>query len=198
MSSVPLRKFTPEEYLMVERQARYRSEFVNGEIFAMAGASLAHNRIVFNLAGELRAHLRGTPCQGAVNDLRVSPDRTRLYTYPDVVIYCEPVEYLDDHRDTITNPSAIIEVLSLATRGFDMGAKFTYYRKAESLRFYATVEQEEAKIVYYERQPDGAFLMREAAGLDATIRIEFLNLELHLADLYEGVEFPPPTSAAIA
>ncbi|MBV9772315.1 MAG: Uma2 family endonuclease, partial [Gemmatimonadetes bacterium] len=109
----------PEEYLAAERTARQRSEYVNGRVYAMAGASREHNLIVGNVFAELRAQLRGRPCEAYVNDLRVKVSRTGLYTYPDVVALCGEPRFEDEHVDTLLNPGVIVEVLSESTEGYD-------------------------------------------------------------------------------
>src|SRR5580700_504453 len=112
MSAVTKQKFTVAEYLARERLADFKSEFFNGEIFAMAGASREHNRVKENLVGELFARLKGGNCQTFSSDQRVLVEATGLYTYPDIMIICGDIAYDSIDRDTLTNPVAIIEILS--------------------------------------------------------------------------------------
>jgi len=134
MSTAARIRITPEEYLARERRAASRSEYFAGEMFAMAGASLAHNLIVHNLSRELGNGLRDRPCIVATSDLRVAVHATGLYTYPDVVVLCGEARFLDEQRDTVLNPTVLVEVLSPTTAAYDRGAKFEQYRRLESLR----------------------------------------------------------------
>ena len=113
--------FTPEQYLAMECQASYKSEYINGCIFAMAGASKEHNQIAFNIAGELHGQLKNRPCLAYVNDLRVKVSATGLYTYPDTVALCGEPHFEDERMDTLLNPSVIIEILSPTTEAYDRG-----------------------------------------------------------------------------
>src|SRR3954451_2302339 len=128
MSAVTKPKLTPAEYLAVERKAAFKSEYLRGEMFAMAAASEEHCLIKDNLAGEVRQQLKGGPCRVVTSDLRVKVDVTGLYTYPDVVIYCDGPQFEDDTFDPLLNPRAIVEVLSDSTERYDRGTKFRHYR----------------------------------------------------------------------
>ena len=139
MSSLPKARFTPEEYLALERQAEYRSEFFHGEIFAMAGASREHNLIAGNVSRELGNQLKGRPCETYQSDMRVKVSDTGLYTYPDVVVACGELAFEDDEVDTLLNPTLLIEVLSESTESYDRGKKFGYYRTIQSLAEYLLV-----------------------------------------------------------
>src|SRR5919199_1130147 len=134
MSAVPKTRLTPEQYLAIERKAEFKSEYYNGEMFAMAGASEPHNRIKDNLIGELHARLKVSACHSYSSDMRVKVSRTGLYTYPDIVIICGKPELEDAHGDTLLNPQVIIEVLSDSTEKYDRGKKFRHYKQIESLR----------------------------------------------------------------
>ena len=117
---------TPEEYLARERQAEQKSEYFNGEIFAMSGASPRHVLIVTNVVAELRGQLKQRPCTAYSTDLRVKVSATGLYTYPDVVVVCGTPQFDAERKDTllILNPTLIVEVLSDSTEGYDRGGKF--------------------------------------------------------------------------
>src|SRR5437868_8492820 len=141
MSSQPKTLLTPEEYLAIERKAEYRSEYLNGEMFAMTGASRKHNLIALNIAGELRQQLKSKPCEAYVNDMRVRIPATDLYTYPDVTVVCGDPEFEDAFIDTLLNPTLLIEVLSESTESYDRGKKFGYYRTIQSLAEYLLVAQ---------------------------------------------------------
>src|SRR5437773_2702984 len=112
MSAIPKTRLTPEQYLAIERKAEFKSEFYNGEMFAMAGVSREHSRVKDNLVGELYARLKGGHCRTHSSDMRVKVSRTGLYTYPDIIITCGEEQYEDVEVDTLLNPQVIIEVLS--------------------------------------------------------------------------------------
>ena len=136
MSSQPNSLLTPEEYLEKERRAEYKSEYLAGEVFAMVGASYRHGLIVANLLRELGIQLKEKPCDVFAGDLRVRITLTGLYTYPDIVVICEPVQFADDRKDTVLNPVILIEVLSDSTKDYDRGQKFQHYRTLPSLKEY--------------------------------------------------------------
>jgi Uma2 family endonuclease len=193
MSAVIKPKLTPAEYLAVERKAEFKSEYLRGEMFAMAGASEEHCLIKDNLAAEVRSQLRGT-CRVVTSDLRVRVDATGLYTYPDVVIYCDKPQFEDDAFDTLLNPRAIVEVLSDSTEKYDRGAKFRHYRQIPSLQEYVLVAQDEALAERHVRQPDGSWLLTEFAGLDRVLEFATVPARVPLAEIYRDVTFPevPP------
>ena len=194
MSALPKRKLTAAEYLMIERKAEFKSEFFNGEMFAMSGASPPHNFIKENLSGELYARLKGGPCRSVSSDQRVKVDRTGLYTYPDIVVFCGTPEYDADDSHTLLNPVAIIEVLSPSTEKYDRGAKFRNYQQIPSLTEYVLVAQDEAVCERYVRLPDGSWALVSFVGLAATLAFTSVPVQIALADLYAGVTFPddPP------
>ncbi|MGL4512832.1 MAG: Uma2 family endonuclease [Lacipirellulaceae bacterium] len=192
MSTVPVRSVTPQEYLERERAATDgRSEYFAGEVFAMAGASREHNRVVRNLGGMLYVALRDGPCEHFQTDMRVKVTRTGLYTYPDVVVTCEHPEFEDVQLDTLLNPQVVVEVVSPSTESFDRGRKFHHYQLVPSLREYLLVSQDEPRIERYLRQDDGSWRLDEAVGLDATLRLTAVGVALPLCDVYEKVTFPP-------
>src|SRR5215218_3291887 len=129
MSSQTRPHYTLQEYLAIERSSQQKNEYLNGEIFAMGGASERHNLIVGNVFASLHAQLRGQPCKVYSSDMRVKIDTTGLYTYPDVVALCGEARFDDEQHDTLINPNIIIEVLSKSTEGYDRGEKFAHYRR---------------------------------------------------------------------
>jgi Uma2 family endonuclease len=187
MASVPARRLTPDEYLAMERTAPLKSEYVDGEVFAMSGASRAHILIAVNIATSLNVQLRDTPCEVYANDLRVEIDEGGQYFYPDVVVVCEEPRFSDSQHDTLLNPLVIIEVLSPSTEAFDRGEKFACYRRLASLQEYVLVSQTEHRIERFGRQPNGQWLLSEASGLDAVLHLSALPCHLRLADVYDKV-----------
>ncbi len=180
-----------EEYLVRERQAAYKSDYVYGDIRAMAGASFAHTSITANVTIALGTQLKGTPCRTHSNDLKVAADPSGLYVYPDLTIVCGPPRALDNRRDVLLNPTVIIEVLSSSTETYDRGTKSEGYKQIESLREYLLISQSEPRVEQYSRQADGLWLMATARGTNGVIRLESIRCTLSLADVYEGVDFQP-------
>ncbi len=195
--NVTITRMTPEEYLEAERKAEFKSEYYDGFVFAMAGTSPMHSTIVFNLAGELRQALKGRKCFAAVADTRVRIPAGTLYTYPDIVVTCSEAQFADDQKDTLVNPAIIIEVLSQSTELRDRSSKFAQYRTIDSLREYVLVSQTSARVERYERREDGKWLLSDYAGLADVCKFESLDCEVPLADIYENVSFPEPTTVLV-
>ena len=190
MSTQPKTFLTLEEYLEIERKAEYKSEYCDGEMFAMAGAGEDHNQLVMNLAIGLGSQFRSRPCRVYSNDMRVRVDATGLYTYSDVVVVCGERRYLDDRRDTLLNPSLLVEVLSPSTEAYDRGRKFESYRSIESLSEYLLVASDRVHVDLYTRRPDGRWLLTSASRLEDSLDLESIGCRLALADLYEKVDLP--------
>lgn len=181
---------TPEQYLEAERKAEYKSEYFNGETFAMAGASRRHNLIVFNMAGILYRQIRNRPCEAYTNDMRVKVSESGLYTYPDLVVTCEKPEFDDDeHHDTLKNPNLIVEVLSESTEAYDRGKKFESYRTIQSLSDYLLIAQDKRRVEHYVRQPENRWLFSEYKDPKAVFRIAALDCEIRLEEVYEKIEW---------
>ncbi|MGL4420841.1 MAG: Uma2 family endonuclease [Gemmataceae bacterium] len=187
MSAVQKQTYTPEEYLRRERTAAFKSEFLHGEIFAMAGTSYEHVCINENLSGLLWNSLRGSGCRSLSQDLRVKVTPTGLYTYPDLLILCGEPQFEDSQVDTLLNPSVIIEVLSPSTEGYDRGAKFHHYRTITSLKEYVLVSQTEMRLELYTRQNDDSWLIHYSSGADAKVQFRTVPVQFLLAAVYEGV-----------
>jgi Uma2 family endonuclease len=179
---------TPEEYLALERNAEHKSEYFAGEVFALAGASERHNLIVGNIFAGLHAQLRNRPCKVYASDMRAKVHATGLYTYPDVVAVCDEARFDDDQKDTLLNPTVILEVLSESTEAYDRRRKFAHYRKLESLAEYVLIAQETHHVEHYLRQPDNQWLLSESDGLQDAIHLPSINCHLALADVYDKVD----------
>ena len=182
MSAAPLRRYTPAEYLALERQAETKSEFWNGEIFAMAGASFEHGLITMATAVALYPQL--PRCRIVPNDLRVRVPATDLYTYPDLVIACEPPRFDDAELDTLLNPTFLVEVLSPSTEDYDRGRKPAHYRTIPSLAGYLLVAQDRVHVELYARQPDGRWLLTETEDRDAVLELPVGGARLAVAEVY--------------
>jgi Uma2 family endonuclease len=190
MSTAPKRLLSPQEYLARERVAEVRSEYLRGEVFAMAGASYEHTLVKDNISGEARNQLKGGPCRVLTSDMRVKIDATGLYTYPDVVIACDKLIFEDAEVDTLLNPRALVEVLSETTERYDRGAKFAHYRQIPSLQEYVLVAQDRPLVERYVRQADGSWVLTEFAGLSSTFAFISVPVQIPMAEIYAGVEFP--------
>ncbi len=180
---------SPEEYLRLERQSEHKSEYVNGEIFAMTGASLKHNLVAGNIFGELRQQLKGRQCHAYVADMRVKVTATGLYTYPDVVVIRGEPEFEDKYFDTLLNPTLLVEVFSQSTERYDRIAKSSYYRTLDSLAEHLLVAQDEVRLEQYVKQPDGQWLLFECCSLDNVIELSSISCSLAVRDVYDKVSF---------
>lgn len=196
MSLQPRHKYTPEEYLALEREAQCKSEYYAGEIFAMSGATEAHNLIVGNLVREIGLRLKGRPFRVYPSDMRVKVSNTGMYTYPDLSALCGEPKFEDNVHDTLLNPTVLIEVLSKSTESYDRGVKFGHYRTIESLQEYVLVSQESPRIELFTRQSGGGWLLTEAIGLEASLRIASLDCDLPLGEVYDKVTFGVPAENA--
>jgi len=181
---------TPAEYLRLERQAETKSEYWDGQVYAMVGATEEHNLIATNLVISLGSQLRSKPCKVYSNDMRVKVSAAGLYTYPDVIVVCGKAHFEDRHRDTLLNPTVLIEVLSPSTAAYDRGAKFEFFRMLESLSDYLLVAQDRPIIEHYVRQPDDKWLLSTYKGLEAVVHVGFIGCDVRLADVYDKVEWP--------
>ena len=184
--------YIPEsQYLEAERRAQTKSEYLAGQVFAMAGASRGHNRITFNLGGLLYTALRGRACEAYIGDMRVKVAEASAYFHPDVVVVCGQPQFEDEQEDNLLNPTVIIEVLSPSTEEFDRSVKFFAYQKLPSLREYLLVSQHRMCIEHFVRQPDGQWAQREYTRAEQVIHLESANIDLPVQAVYEGVTFAP-------
>ncbi len=191
MSAQPESFLTAQDYLVWERQQETRHEYLEGQVFAMTGASRAHNMLCANILASLHGQLRGKPCEIYVNDMRVKVSETGMYTYPDLVAACGEPRFEDQAVDTLLNPVLIIEVLSDSTERYDRGAKFTHYRSVNSLKEYLLVSQNECRVEHYVRQPGNHWLLTEYQEMQDRIDLNSLDSYLLLAEIYERI-FPSP------
>ncbi len=194
MSTQSKSYLTPEQYLEIERKAECKSEYYQGEMFAMSGAKFAHIQIVGNVMRHLGNQLQGRHCQPLSNDMRVCVKPSGLYTYPDVVVVCGKPEFLDSEVDTLLNPTVIIEVLSPSTEAYDRGQKFKLYRTLQSLAEYLLLSSREVSAELFTRQPDDQWLLSAKSSMEDSIHLKSLDCRLLLSDLYDRVEFGPPSA----
>jgi Uma2 family endonuclease len=189
--------FTEEQYLKIEREAEEKHEYVDGQIYAMAGETEAHNTICVNLTREVSLRLKGKPCRVFAKDIKVRSgpgpslyQTTRgFFSYPDVLTVCGEREFHDQHRDVLLNPNVIIEVLSKATESFDRGEKFLRYRTwLPSLTDYLLIAQDKPVIEHYRRQ-GSEWILATYTGLEASLMIQSIDCTLKLSEVYDQVEF---------
>lgn len=193
MSAVAKTKMSEEEYLAIERASDFKSEFFNGEMFAMAGASLHHNLIKDNLVVRIGAQLSGSNCRTVSSDQRLKVNRTGLYTYPDIMIVCGKPERAEPDSETIVNPQVIIEVLSDKTESYDRYEKFEHYKRLPSVREYILVAQNRMGVERYVRTDEGEWVIRSYTQADELFSFATVPVSVKVADIYGGVEFPEPT-----
>lgn len=186
MASLPDYHLSPEEYLSVERRAEFKSEYLDGVAYAMAGGSERHNLITGNIVTELNIKLRATDCKVYPSDMKVRLPNSKKFFYPDVSVVCGETQFADEERDVILNPVLVVEVLSDSTEAFDRGKKFASYQQIESLREYLLVSQGEFLVEHYLRQEAGWFYTR-AAGPSDSLSLPALDCRLALSDLYNKV-----------
>ncbi|MCK9209412.1 MAG: Uma2 family endonuclease [Ignavibacteriaceae bacterium] len=188
---IPKKKtfITPEEYLEIERKAGFKSEYFNGEMFALAGAGKTHNKISSNLIINIGAHLKNKSCLIYGSDMKVKIKSSGLYTYPDISVVCGDEKFEDDESDILLNPKLVIEILSESTESYDRGKKFEHYRTLESLQEYVLVSQEKPKVEQFLKQPDDKWLYSEVNGIDSIVPLSSIECEIDLKEIYHKVEF---------
>jgi Uma2 family endonuclease len=189
MSLKPKPSLSFEEWLEGERATREtRTELVDGEVFAMTGASLAHSAIVSNINREISIQLKGRPCQVYANDVKILIRSANAGTYPDLVALCDEPELLDERRDVLLNPSLIVEVLSESTEAYDRGEKFALYRQLPSLQEYLLVAQDRVSLELFARGTEGQWLLTDYRALSDQVRLASIDCTLALFEVYDKVE----------
>jgi Uma2 family endonuclease len=179
---------TPEEYLAIERQAEYKSEYVDGVIYGMSGASLRHNVIVANLLVELASQLKDRACLALASHMKVSLSDSRKFIYPDVSVFCGEPQFHDDREDVLLNPILIVEVLSATTAAFDRGEKFQAYQQIESLQEYILISQDKHLVEQYVRQTKEAWTYTATVGLESTLALPSIGCVLSVGAVYEKTD----------
>jgi Uma2 family endonuclease len=187
----PIHRLTEAEYLERERLAECKSEFFDGEVFAMSGGTPPHSQIAANAISELQQKLKAGRCVVYTSDLRLKIEATGLLTYPDFSVVCGPLQFAKGTDDTVVNPTLVGEVLSDSSEAYDRGKKFENYRQMPSLLEYLLLSQKEARIEQFSRQKDGSWLLRDVVGAQATLFLPALEVKVALSDIYAGVKFAP-------
>lgn len=181
-------KMTSQQYLSAEREAVEKSEFINGQVVAMAGAQRSHGRISTNLTQFIAAALEGTSCETFSSDMRVAAPSYQSYFYPDIVVACDS-EFEDNKQDTLVNPMVIIEILSESTEAYDRGAKFLAYRQMPALRQYVMISPNAFQIESYAKSDSGVWVLTEILYPESGLDLADLNLRIPLTRIYARVQF---------
>ncbi|WP_223648629.1 Uma2 family endonuclease [Hymenobacter psoromatis] len=177
------RRYTSEEYFALEATSEIRHEFFEGEVFAMAGESIAHNIIAQNFVLGLRPALRGKKCQVLLETVQLAVEHGRHYTYPDIMVSCDPRDQLETRRQH--HPALIVEVLSPSTAAYDRGKKFKQYQKLPSLWHYILVAQTTWRVEWYRRNEASEWVITVLTEPQEVLAITELNLQLTVAEVYE-------------
>jgi Uma2 family endonuclease len=187
VSTQPKPRLTPEEYLAIERAAEFRSEYYDGEMFAMAGTSERHSMITGALYASLRGQMRGKHCRAYSSEMRVRVGNGRLYTYPDISAVCGERKFADNEFDVLLNPNFIAEVLSPSTEAYDRGRKFEQYRTIESLSQYLLIAQDRVHLDLYTKSTDG-WNLKSYDSLTDQVELQSIGCTVAIADLYEEID----------
>ncbi|MDJ0796978.1 MAG: Uma2 family endonuclease [Calothrix sp. MO_167.B12] len=179
----PVNFLTVEEYFQLEQKSEIRHEYVDGEVFAMAGASEEHNLIVTNIIALLRPHLRGTPCRAFVSDMKVQVkvQKADIFYYPDLLVTCDPN---DREKYFKTRPILIVEVLSNSNKTTDKREKPINYQSIDSLQEYVLVSQDEIKVEVYRQDAQENWSLT-ILGKEDQLHLDFIDLTLTMAEIYE-------------
>lgn len=183
------RSYSPEEYLALEETADFKSEYINGQIFPMAGGSTNHNQIALNFSTELNFTFKKLDYRVFMSDVRLWIPQKRIYTYPDVMVVVREPEYFNNRTDTITNPQVIVEVLSSSTKGYNQGGKFEAYRTIPTFAEYLLVDQTKVYVEQYSKTANKRWSLREYDAEDAAITFASVEFQISLADVYNKVKF---------
>lgn len=190
MSIQPQRRYTLDEYLALERESDTRYEFWQGEIFAMSGGTLHHDRIMGNIFDLLRAQLRGQGCEVFTSNMQINVPAAPPYRYADGSVVCGKVEVERfNSNDLLLNPVLLWEVLSPSTEAYDRGDKFTYYKSIPSFREYVLIAQHRPHMTHYVKQPDDSWTYEEVNTLNDTLFLPSIGCTLALSAVYRDVEF---------
>jgi Uma2 family endonuclease len=183
----PKTPFGPDDYLAWEQEQPFRNEYVDGEVFAMSGASDAHATVALNIAASLRSELRGTPCKPFMADMKVQVEAANCFFYPDILVTCDPRDRGPEASHVKQHPVLVIEVLSPSTEAYDRGNKFAAYRLLPSLKEYVLVSIEVRRIEVFRRDDTGHWVLYPFAA-DETLALASVDFRCPLAELFEGVE----------
>ncbi|HEY86366.1 MAG TPA: Uma2 family endonuclease [Chloroflexi bacterium] len=181
--------YTTQEYLAIEEEAKRKSEYYDGEIVALAGASLNHNRIAGNIHTALNNSVGGKPCESFIGDVKVWIEERNFFTYPDVMVVCGETKFVESRSDTITNPKIIIEVLSESTERYDRSAKFHAYWTLDTLEEYILVDQYRLRVEYFRRTSAKEWALRVLTNIEDVLDLTSVGVEITLSSIYRNVDW---------
>ena len=179
---------TPEEYLQMEEDSIIKNEYINGEIYAMAGATDTHVTIAGNIFALLLSHLRGSGCRVYISDMKARIESKNCFYYPDVIVTCDEK---DRENSTYKKyPCLIIEVLSDSTEAFDRGDKFIDYQSLETLQEYVLINSKQARIECFRRTEENLWIWQSYTEENNNFELTSINFRGKIKDVYEEVDFP--------
>ena len=182
-------RYSPEEYLEMEVRSEDRHEYRDGEIVLMTGATPNHNRIARNLCTAITMGLQGRSLEVFVADQRLWISQARLHTYPDIMVIEGALVLQSGRKDTIVNPTLIVEVLSKSTQAYDRGGKFAAYRTIPGFQEYVLVDQYSQHIEHYVKTSAKKWDFQEYDETDTAVPLRSIDLEVAIAYIYDKVEF---------
>lgn len=179
--------YSIEEFLQHEDAAEFRSEYVGGQVYAMAGGTDSHIQISFNLTKVLAEKLRDK-CRAYQSEMKVRVEQGNSFYYPDVTLVCGEQKFYAGRRDVVENPILLVEVLSESTKEYDKNDKFFAYQNIESFKEYLLVSQDKYVIQQFIRQPDGNWKIKATFGIESTLYLESVDVSIPMRDVYDLVE----------
>ncbi|HEV8083142.1 MAG TPA: Uma2 family endonuclease [Chitinophagaceae bacterium] len=183
-------KMSPSDFLEWERNQEYKHEYIGGEIFAMAGASINHNKILTNIIVSAGSYLKEKSCNIYPSDLRIAVKSKSSFFYPDATIVCGELLFDDEGlKDTVKNPAVIFEILSPSTEDYDIGKKLFFYMQIDSLQQYIIVDSRSIHVRITTKMENGTWKFTELSEENNVLFINSIQFELSLSEIYDGVKF---------
>jgi Uma2 family endonuclease len=192
LAEVPF--ITVDDYLADEAVSLLKHEYVDGEVFAMAGASEEHVTIAGNVFALLRAHVRGSLCRVYMVDMKLRVELASAFFYPDCFVTCDPSDASEQYAKR--HARVVIEVLSESTEAYDRGAKFGSYRQLPSLEEYVLIDSRSRTVEVFRRHPEGWML--QPVPDDGRLTLVTLGFECTVDAIYEDVHFTRPAGEVFA
>jgi Uma2 family endonuclease len=186
------RYYTPEEYFALDEASKERLEYYDGYIVVMKGSKLSHNTAALNTASFLRYAFKGKDCRVFMADAKLAIGENRHYIYPDVMAICGEIIESPNIKEAVTNPTFVVEILSDSTKGKDFSEKFDLYSQIPSLQEYLLVRQTEPFVLFYHKLEENKWLVEIFNNLNQTLKLESIDVELPLTEIYENDKFPEP------
>jgi len=189
VQQIEKRNYTIEEYLALEEEAEFKSEYRDGEILPIIGETTNHNRIIINFCSYLNFALKTQNAEVFAGDVRLWIPSYQVFTYPDImVIQGEPI-YEGSGTTTVTNPLLIVEVLSKSTSNYDQSEKFRYYRSIPQFKEYILIDQYSYYIEQFAKTSTEQWLLTEYEGKNAILTLSSLDFQIGLSEIYQRVTF---------